>query len=89
MATPIINMTIFIDDTTIAEPSAFLSSGLAGGAGAGAARESAIDLTVGSEEAHSVTLVLASVRRSNCTCRFPACSFHEDSFFRGAIEGIK
>ena len=44
---------------------------------------------VGSEEAHSVTLALASVRRSNCTCGFPACSFHEDSFFRGAIEGIK
>ena len=44
---------------------------------------------VGSEEAHSVTLALASVRRPNCTCGFPACSFHEDSFFRGAIEGIK
>jgi hypothetical protein len=44
---------------------------------------------VGSEEAHSVTLALASVRRSNCTCGFPACSFHEDSSFRGAIEGIK
>jgi hypothetical protein len=44
---------------------------------------------VGSEEAHLVTLVLASVRRSNCTCGFPACSFHEDSFVRGAIEGIK
>ena len=24
---------------------------------------------------------LASVRRSNCTCGFPACSFHEDVFF--------
>jgi hypothetical protein len=24
----------------------------------------------------------------NCTCGFPACSFHEDSFFRDAIEGI-
>jgi hypothetical protein len=22
---------------------------------------------------------LATVRRSNCTCGFPACSFHEDS----------
>ena len=44
---------------------------------------------VGSEEAHSVALALASARRSNCTCGFPACSFHEDSFFRGAIEGIK
>jgi hypothetical protein len=22
---------------------------------------------------------LASVRRSNCTCGFPACSFHEDT----------
>jgi hypothetical protein len=31
---------------------------------------------------------LASVRRSNCTCGFPACSFHEDSYFRDVIEGI-
>lgn len=31
---------------------------------------------------------LATVRRSNCTCGFPACSFHEDSRFRDAIEGI-
>jgi len=23
---------------------------------------------------------LASVRRSNCTCGFPACSFHEDTW---------
>src|SRR5437667_9414295 len=30
---------------------------------------------------------LASVRRSNCTCRFPAYSFHEDSY-RDASEGI-
>src|SRR5216683_6828742 len=30
---------------------------------------------------------LASVRRSNCTCRFPAYSFHEDSY-RDANEGI-
>src|SRR6266478_3847227 len=30
---------------------------------------------------------LASVRRSNCTCRFPAYSFHEDSY-RDAKEGI-
>jgi hypothetical protein len=43
---------------------------------------------VGSEEARSVTLALASVRRSNCTCGFPACSFHEDALFRDAIEGI-
>ena len=43
---------------------------------------------VGSEEARLVARALASVRRSNCTCGFPACSFHEDSFFRGAIEGI-
>ena len=43
---------------------------------------------VGSEEARSVTLALASVRRSNCTCDLLACSFHEDSFFRDAIEGI-
>ena len=32
---------------------------------------------VGSEEAHLA--MLASVRRSNCTCGFPACSFHEDT----------
>src|SRR3954453_19551710 len=31
---------------------------------------------------------LATVRRSNCTCSFPAYSFHEDSRFRDAIEGI-
>jgi hypothetical protein len=43
---------------------------------------------VGSEEAHKVAPALASVRRPNCTCGFPACSFHEDSFFREAIEGI-
>jgi hypothetical protein len=38
---------------------------------------------VGSEEARSVTLALAAVRRSNCPCDFLACSFHEDSFFPG------
>jgi len=43
---------------------------------------------VGSEEARRVALALASVRRPNCTCGSPACSFHEDSFFRDAIEGI-
>ena len=43
---------------------------------------------VGSEEARRVALALASVRRPNGTCGLPACSFHEDSFFRGAIEGI-
>jgi hypothetical protein len=31
---------------------------------------------------------LATARRSNCTCSFPAYSFHEDSRFRGTIEGI-
>src|ERR1700674_1275790 len=31
---------------------------------------------------------LPSVRRSNCTCGFPACSFHKGAFFRDAIEGI-
>jgi len=31
---------------------------------------------------------LTSVRRSNCTCGFPAYSFHEDSFFRDAGPGI-
>ena len=32
--------------------------------------------------------MLASVRRSNCTCGFPACSFHEESEYRDANEGI-
>src|SRR5215471_7120882 len=36
-------------------------------------------LGVGSEEVHKVALVLTSVRLSHCTCRFPACSVHEDS----------
>ena len=31
---------------------------------------------------------LASVRRSNCTYGFPVCSFHEDCFLAGAIEGM-
>ena len=30
--------------------------------------------------------MLATVRRSNCTCGFPACSFHEGSPFRDAIK---
>jgi len=33
---------------------------------------------VGSEEARSIALALASVRRSNWACSFPAPSFHED-----------
>jgi hypothetical protein len=42
---------------------------------------------VGSEEARGKAL--ASVRRSNCTCSFPACSFHEGpTFDRGRKEGI-
>jgi hypothetical protein len=32
--------------------------------------------------------MLATVRRSNCTCGFPACSFHEDAYVRDASEGI-
>jgi hypothetical protein len=32
---------------------------------------------VGSEEARSVTLTLASVRRSNGACGFPALRFHK------------
>jgi hypothetical protein len=35
---------------------------------------------VGSEEARLIALALASVRRSNWTCSFPASSFHEDVF---------
>ena len=35
---------------------------------------------VGSEEARSAAFALASVRRSNWTCSFPASSFHEWAF---------
>jgi hypothetical protein len=34
-------------------------------------------VAVGSEEARSIALALASVRRTNWTCSFPASSFHE------------
>src|SRR5262249_16418317 len=45
-------------------------------------------VAVGSEEARLMTL--ASVRRSNCTCSFPACSFHESATRgRGVNEGIR
>ena len=44
--------------------------------------------TVGSEVAHQVTPMLATVRLSNRACGFPAHGFHEDSCFRDAIEGI-
>ena len=44
--------------------------------------------SVGSEVAQRVTPMLATVRRSNCTCSFPAYSFHKDALFRDAIEGI-
>ena len=43
---------------------------------------------VGSEEARSTALALASVRRSNWACSFPAPSFHEDAVRRVASEGI-
>src|SRR6516164_650661 len=43
---------------------------------------------VGSEEARSIALALASVRRSNWACSFPAPSFHEDEARRAAMEGI-
>jgi hypothetical protein len=45
-------------------------------------------IAVGSEVAHRVAPMLATVRRSNRACRFPAHGFHEDSLFRDAIEGI-
>ena len=35
-------------------------------------------VSLGSEEAHEVTLTLASVRLSNCTYGFPVCSFRKD-----------
>ena len=43
---------------------------------------------VGSEVAHRGSPTLATVRRSNRACSFPAHGFHEDSRFRDAIEGI-
>jgi hypothetical protein len=43
---------------------------------------------VGSEVAHRVAPMLATVRRSIRACSFPAHGFHEDSCFRDAIEGI-
>jgi hypothetical protein len=43
---------------------------------------------VGSEEAHSVARALATVRRSNVVCSFPAPRFHEDAFQQEAKEGI-
>ena len=43
---------------------------------------------VGSEVAHLVSQMLATVRRSNRACSFPAHGFHEDSRFRDAMEGI-
>jgi hypothetical protein len=42
---------------------------------------------VGSEEAHLAAL--ASVRRSNWTCRFPASSFHRGEHLLGCKEGIE
>jgi hypothetical protein len=43
---------------------------------------------VGSEVAHQGSPMLATVRRSNRACRFPAHGFHEDTNFREAKEGI-
>ena len=43
---------------------------------------------VGSEVARLVTLALATVRRSNGVCGFPAPRFHEDALQRGAKDGI-
>jgi len=37
----------------------------------------------GSEEAHKVALVLASVRHPDCTYRFPVCSYREDASLLG------
>ena len=56
-----------------------------------ASRERMFEWFIGvwSEEVHKVALVRTSVRRSHCTCRFPACSVHEDAVFRDAREGIK
>jgi hypothetical protein len=43
---------------------------------------------VGSEVAHQGSPMLATVRRSNRACRFPAHGFHEDANFREAKKGI-
>ena len=45
--------------------------------------------SVGSEVAHRVAPTLATVRRPDRACRFPAHGFHEDAGFRDAEEGIK
>src|ERR1035438_6316224 len=42
---------------------------------------------VGSEVAQRGSPMLATVRRSNRACSFPAHGFHDDSRFRDAIEG--
>jgi len=44
--------------------------------------------SAGSEVAHRVAPMLATVRRSNVVCGFPAPRFHEDALFCDAIEGI-
>jgi hypothetical protein len=43
---------------------------------------------VGSEVARSVARVLATVRRSNGVCSFPAPRFHEEPRWREAREGV-
>jgi hypothetical protein len=43
---------------------------------------------VGSEVAHRVSPMLATVRLSNRACGFPAHGIHEDSLFRDAREEI-
>src|ERR1035437_8074059 len=48
----------------------------------------ALQTSVGSEVAHRVAPMLATVRRSNCACSFPAHSFHKDSIFRDATSVI-
>ena len=40
-------------------------------------------IAAGSEEAHKVALVLASVRHPDCTYRFPVCSYREDASLLG------
>src|SRR4029077_9513389 len=44
--------------------------------------------SAGSEVAHRVAPMLATVRRSNVVCGFPAPRFHEGALFCDAIEGI-
>ena len=48
----------------------------------------ATEKSVGSEVAHRVASMLATVRLPNRACGFPAHGFHEDSLFRDALKNL-